>query len=133
MSATKELEALNAKRSALLKQLAEERRNKKLLCGCGSKHPVGSMVVIQTHWYDGAYWRQGELQYLCPKKNIRNRIFGLSKDEEQNFKLRYKRMFKTVELLYRDSYFHHEEDARPFANIDFTPSDVKRLGLLEDE
>lgn len=89
---------------------------KKFLCACKSMHSINQCFAIQTHWYvrphgctGGDYWNSGELQIICPKTGIRNRLlydsyykveWNKRHDHDYSadiqFKYQYKHLFKKV-------------------------------------
>ena len=107
-----ELSQLRAEESA-----AQSR--KFVACGkCGKKSQIGKLTYIQTHWWvrahgciEGAYYLQGEGQFICPKCGIRNRLLSKYSDYARKIE-KLKFHFKDV----KDTYGRDEID-RSFVNL----------------
>lgn len=114
---SRRLEELHQATQVVEAQLANADARKKFLCqACKKMHAIKDCVVIQTHYYvrphgctGGDYWCAGELQVVCPKTKIRNRLLfesyyktpyeirgDFNHNAEQQFKYRYKELFKEV-------------------------------------
>lgn len=81
--------------------IEEQKRGTLIECQkCEAKHPVSSLVYIQTHYYvsphgctGGDYWRQSEGQYHCPCGHL-NRLLYMKEAAQ------LKRYFASVEDRY---------------------------------
>lgn len=139
-----EIKALDIRRKELVAQLKLERSRKKILCSCKKMHAIKDLVVIQTHWYTepygctgGDYWSEGELQFLCPETEVRNRILFMSKynsnvryedrqKREEAFRREYRDLFKKVEKEY-DRY--EKRYSHPSFNNDYVDKNWKKFEL----
>ncbi len=127
--------------------IAIDERNKKMTIECGScnnPHEIGVLKAIQTHWYTephgctgGDYWKQGELQFVCPKTGIVNRLLFdnndvpweerrvYENDPEQQFKAIYKKLFKEVVDAYGD------KTGDKWVNNHYVDKHRRMFGLVE--
>ena len=122
-----------------------KKRNKKrtIKCvSCDKAHEIGDLTAIQTHWYeepsgctDGDQWHEGELQFVCPETEIRNRLlfnnFDVSYEERKlyknnpgdQFKSMYKELFKEVKDCYEKTYDN-------WVNNSYVDKHRKKFGLV---
>lgn len=82
------LAAIDAERKFFSGLIDDEMRKTLVFCedsihgnGCGAKLPVGSLIYIQTLWYERPYscyegdrWHHGEGNFNCPVCGNRNRL-----------------------------------------------------------
>ncbi|RME30717.1 hypothetical protein D6789_04810 [Candidatus Woesearchaeota archaeon] len=128
----------------LRKRIDERNAKRRIECAsCDGAHPIRRLVAIQTHWYvephgctGGDYWREGELQYICPETGVINRLLfnnddvpwgerrDFANDPEAQFKRNYRRLFKEV----RDS---HGPLSEPWVNNFYVDRHRKEFGLVE--
>lgn len=135
------LATLATEQQKLRQQLETQRSNKQFKCVCGKMHRIKNCVVIQTHWYvppsgctEGAYWKQSELQIVCPDTDIKNRLLFSNHDVDwhyqqdyrynagEQFKQMYKQLFKEV----IDDY---KKDTRQWENNFYIDKNHKKFGL----
>lgn len=103
-------------------KLEEAKAKLSIKCqSCLKYHRIKDLVVIQTHWFippsgctEGAYWKQGELHFICPNNKVRNRILFNNSDVEwdkreelkhnpaNQFHITYKYLFKEVLKEFED-------------------------------
>lgn len=90
-------QAINFERSKTLVQCVSNNYGK----GCGVKTQIRKLDYIRTHWYTpprgcsgGDYWSEGEGQFVCPKCNHRNRLYGFPEIEKMQT------LFKTITDCY---------------------------------
>lgn len=136
------IQLLENKKDKILKKIEKRNQNRKIKCeSCKEMHIIGSLNAIQTHWYTSPYgctggdhWNSGELQFICPTTNIRNRILFFTTyeerkkyatDPEEQFKRNYKHLFKSV----KDTY--DEEHNFKTANNEYISKHRKKFGLVE--
>ncbi len=110
-----QLAIIESQRENLLKELEVKRSNQTIKCGCGRSHKIKDCHLIQTHWYErphgcsgGDTWHQGEMQFVCPDTDNKNRLYFPQNDipyekrgdfkysAEQQFQRIFKRLFKSV-------------------------------------
>lgn len=120
MSILDEIAELEKAKEKLLLKYEKLKANKTFKCNsCGKLHKVKDCEIVQTYWYtpprgctEGDYWNTGEVQIICPETKVRNRMLfspleikNIEKDInardfsdkiEQNFRLKYKHLFKRV-------------------------------------
>jgi len=60
--------------------------------GCGKKHEIRKLQYIKTHWYEqpyscngGAVWHEGEGNFICPKCEHVNRLYGREEIEDLKY------------------------------------------------
>ena len=111
----KELESVAQQEDQILTEIHETRKRQRIECSCGKFHPIGKLTAIQTHWYTsphgctgGDYWSTGELQFICPTTEERNRLLfdnnnrswkdrnKFEYDPEKQFSRYYKDCFANV-------------------------------------
>ncbi len=118
----KSIKHLQEKMSDLLRQVEETRNeikehyaNKKIECACCKKlHTIKKCIAYDTYSYFGldSDYYEGEMQFVCPKSGVRNRLYfalpdyshrkDIEYDAEMQFKSRYRDgMFK--ETIRKDS------------------------------
>ena len=111
MKSIEELRRLRDKAAARLaainKQIDELLAKTIVVCenqACQSRHEIGSLVYLQTHWYEephgctgGDKWHPSEGQWECPNCL---RVMRLYKDPETTA---LKWHFKGVRDVYRDN------------------------------
>ena len=137
------IKKLEEEKKKLLKTRDEQRASKTILCNsCSKYHRIKDLVCIQTHWYTppsgctgGDYWNEGELQFICPTKNVRNRIlffseyridYGKRGKIPDKFKYMYKHLFKSVEDLHERNGL---EDPRTWTNNEYVDKHRKKFEL----
>ena len=101
----------------LLEVEEQERKlqsNLKFLCCCKKMHKIKECVVVQRYYETGGYscyggyTAEGELQIICPKTNVRNRVLFDDYDTpwekrdhydynpQMQFKSNFKKLFKEI-------------------------------------
>ncbi len=139
------LKDLHEKEIILLKKIDKENKRKDIYCTCcNTPHKIENISLIQTHWYtqpygcnEGDYWQEGEVQFVCPKTQIRNRLLfdtfnipwnerkDYNKNSELQFKSKYKRLFK--EVIDR----HEKPKGYNFVNNFYVNNNRSLFGLVE--
>lgn len=139
------LAKIDQERERILEEIEKRNKRKKIKCACCDDfYTIEKLTVIQTHWYtppsgctDGDYWNQGELQFVCPVTEIRNRLLFNNYDvpwkerekcennPEKQFKINYKSLFKEV----IDSY--DERQSGKSVNNVYVDENRKKFGLVE--
>lgn len=136
------LEQIHEKEKRILGKIEKRNQNRNIKCmSCNKLHVIGSLDLIQTHWYTSPYgctggdhWNSGELQFICPTTNIRNRILFFTTyeerkhydtDPEEQFKRNYKHLFKSVKDTYDD------ENNVKTTNNEYVSKHRKKFGLVE--
>lgn len=119
----KQLEDVRSKKSDILKKIDERNKRKTIDCSsCDESHPINTLTLIQTYWYvpphgcnEGDYWNEGEMQFVCPKTKVINRMLfdnsdvpwekrrEYENDPEAQFKKNYRPLFKRVIEVYEHS------------------------------
>jgi len=117
----RELNELRQNEQDILSRIRQRDRSKTIGCACCKKlHRISEVKAIQTHHYieahgctQGDYWNPGELQFICPKTGVINRLLFVScnipseerdvyeNDAERQFKDRYRSLFLEVEDSYK--------------------------------
>ena len=140
-----QLQDLRKKGEEILEQIDQRNSRKKIQCSsCEKYHAIGKLAVIQTHWYESPYsctggdnWYEGELQYVCPTNNVRNRLLFNNHDvlwqerdkfennPEAQFKRSYKKLFGDV----IDEY--DEKGSSSWVNNLYVDKNRKKFGLVE--
>jgi len=140
-----ELNDVRQKEGQILEKIDERNGNKSIQCAsCESPHRIGDLTAIQTHWYtppsgcnEGDYWNQGELQFVCPKTEVRNRLLfhnydvpweerkQFANDPQAQFKRGYKRLFREV------TDEHEKTTPGPWVNNDYVDNNRAMFGLVK--
>jgi len=112
----RQLGNLRGEEEKILGQIAARNSRKKIGCeSCGKRHQISTLTLIQTHWYtppsgcmEGDYWREGEIQFVCPTAKVANRLMfdnydvpwekrrNFENNPEEQFKRKYKPLFREV-------------------------------------
>jgi len=140
-----QLAGLHQQEGKILAKTDTGNKNRKIKCGsCEDFHEIGSLTAIQTHWYTsphgctgGDYWNEGELQFICPETNVKNRLLFNNHDvpwEERrncanNPEGQFKRNYKHLFLEVKDS--HDETTSGEWVNNLYVDQNRKRFGLVE--
>jgi len=139
-----QLEIINQEESKILEAIDKRNSRRTIKCvSCDDFHRIRDLDAIQTHWYtpptgctEGDYWNEGELQFVCPETEVRNRLLFSNNDvpwEErrdykndpgEQFKTNYKDLFKKV-------IDTHREDDYEFVNNRYVDRNRKKFGLVE--
>lgn len=117
--------------------LETKRGNRMILCAsCKKKHRIKNLAAIQTHWYvepygctGGAYWNEGELQFICPTTNVINRIlFFNDRDTKyaEKFRYLYKHLFKFTASTYSTP------DNIKWVNNEYVSHNLKKFELTDE-
>jgi len=140
-----ELAALERREESLLADLAVQRGLLEIECAsCGGRHAVKDLTAVQTHWYvsphgctGGDYWKEGEMQFVCPRTGVRNRLLFDNHDVpwdernkyDNNPELQFRRVFRP---LFREVLEEHD-DARspPWVNNHYVDRNRRIFGLVE--
>ena len=140
----KQLENINNEEKVIHKLIDERNKKREINCeSCDKSHKIKDLTLIQTHWYkeprghnEGAYWNEGEMQFICPETNVINRFLFDNYDvpyekrelyennPEEQFKRLYKHLFK--EVLDR-----HEKTEDQSLNNYYVDENRKKFGLVE--
>ena len=138
------LEDLNKREVSIHKMIDKRNQKRKIKCkSCDNMHEIGSLEVIQTHWYtepygctSGDYWSAGELQFICPDTKVRNRLLFFNYDviydkrhdydydPDAQFKRMYKHLFKKV----IDTY--DKDSDNNWVICEYVDKHRKRFGLV---
>lgn len=133
----------------ILSKIDKRNAKRKIKCAaCKQMHEIGELHAIQTHWYvrphgcmGGDYWKEGELQFVCPDTSLVNRLLFETHDvpykllshfdhnPQEQFKRNYKKLFKKVEEEHsREAY-----GGRPGAYVNnyYVDAHRKKFGLVE--
>lgn len=119
--------------------------NREIECSsCEESHKIRELKAIQTHWYTspsgctgGDYWTEGELQYVCPENDVRNRLlfrnYDVSHEERKHFKNNPEKQFSSMyKGLFKEVEDNHDE---PFSeghvNNFYVDKNRKKFGLVE--
>jgi len=120
MGLEEQLLKLDNEKKEILKKIDERNKEKEIKCsGCNNYHKISALDAIQTHWHvppegcsGGNYYKEGELQFICPDTNIINRLLFNDYDipwnqrdnpkisPELQFKLKYSKLFRKIEDNY---------------------------------
>lgn len=136
----RELEETEEKRKEILKKIDERNARKTIKCAsCDKPHQIRALKAIQTHWTGGDYWNEGELQFICPETDVRNRLLfnnndipwekrkDYENDPEAQFRVKYKKLFREV----TDEHDRDDERNYEFENNYYVDENRKRFGLVE--
>lgn len=144
MDVNKAIKKLQEQLKAEVQKQKDKDCNKRFLCKCGKTHRIKDCVAVQTHWYvrphgciGGDYWEEGELHILCPKTEIRNRVYfyyppshrrnNPTYNSQSLFIFKYKNLFKTVIAEYVDS------DKIKSVNNTYFQENLKKFGLSPEQ
>ena len=139
-----QLQDVHQQQSKLLRAIDERNKKHTIQCGgCNKHHPINALTAIQTHFYvpprghtEGDYWSEGELQFVCPKTGIINRLLFDNNDvpydkrshfehnPEEQFKRAYKQLFSTINDV-------HEKTADNWVNNFYVDEHRAKFGLVE--
>jgi hypothetical protein len=147
MNLEKQLNDLHQQEHELLQKIEEQNKRKKIPCKCCNKnHSIYKLTAIQTYWYvepsgctDGGYWREGEMQFICPLSNIRNRILFDNYDVEWHLRDKYdfspELQFKGgFRKLFKEVTKYYDKNGRyQFVNNYYVDQHRKKFGLCEKE
>lgn len=140
-----ELARLSVREDELNSRLDKQRSLLTIKCvSCGKNHAIADLTAIQTHWYTepngctgGDYWNTGEIQFICPKTEVRNRLsfdnYDVPWDERREYKNNpsdqfnriYKSLFKDVIKEYEKNHQHD------WVNNEFVDKNRAMFGLVE--
>nr|MBA4405265.1 hypothetical protein [Nanoarchaeum sp.] len=140
------LAELHQQQEEILKQIDVRNGNKRIECvACKTSHKIAGLTAIQTHWYTppesctaGDYWSEGELQFICPKTGVVNRLMfdnydvpwdkrrDYDNDPAEQFKRNYKHLFQHV----KDSYDREPPVIRRVNNY-YVDRNRKKFGLVK--
>jgi hypothetical protein len=137
VSLENQLTKVHQEESRILKKIDERDRKRSILCGgCDKPHEIGNLTAIQTHWHvpphgdsGGDYWKEGELQFVCPETGIVNRLLFYNNDLAEKFKSNYKRLFKEVKDKHDNC--HDREIPGESVNNTYVRENCKKFGLIE--
>lgn len=143
MSLESQLERIDKERKKIETKIEKRNSNKTIKCSCEEMHKIKDLDLIQTYWYEepyscnaGDHWIAGELQFVCPKTGMRNRLlfnnYDVSYenrdkyefDPASQFSRNYKRLFKSV----TDDKSRKDT---PFRNNYYVDQHRKKFGLVE--
>lgn len=139
------LEELRQEQNQILGLIDARNSKRKVKCSsCNEFHKIGDLTAIQTYWYvaphgctEGDYWREGELQFICPETGTINRLLfnnydvpwqerdKYDNDPQQQFKRNYKKLFREVIDAHDDS------TPEEWVNNDYVDQNRKKFGLVE--
>lgn len=134
------LQDLEEQQEKVERQIDRERSHKKILCSCGERHRICDLSAIQTYWYTsphgctgGDYWNSGELNFICPATEIRNRLlFSVRWDESRNFDKNPEHQFKRYySHLFKEINDEHGESSDRFFNNYDVDNHRKKFSLVE--
>ena len=143
-AARKAVAAARAQLAKAEEALVQERRRRRILCSCGKYHAIGDLDLLQTHFYiephgctGGDYWKEGELQFVCPKEGTRNRLlfddYHLDWREHGStalaFSCAYKRLFKSVRDVHDGSTWEGDWEKTPWHNNYYVDQHRERFEL----
>src|SRR3989344_2366559 len=77
-----QLKEIRQEGGKILGKIDERNKRESIPCqSCDEDHRIKDLTLIQTHFYvtprgciEGDYWREGEVQFICPKTDVVNRI-----------------------------------------------------------
>lgn len=130
----KEVEELNIK-------LSKIRSNKSFRCGCGKMHKIKDCSVIQAHEYvsphgcsGGDYWREIEIQVICPETDNKNRFLFNNHDVDWDKRGYYdynpQMQFKRIYLkLFKEIINDFGEDNRCYWNNSYVDTNREKFGI----
>jgi hypothetical protein len=141
----KQLEELQEQAQQVISKINDKKARQKIKCSaCDKYHAIQSLTAIQTHFYiephgctDGDYWKEGEMQFICPETNVINRLLFDNYDvpwEERNkyennpekqFKHNYEGLFKEVQEV------HEKTTQGKWVNNFYVDRNRKKFGLVE--
>lgn len=136
----------NADKAEILRKIEERNGRKKIECAsCDKPHAIKTLTLIQTYWYTppsgctgGDYWNEGEVNFICPETEVRNRLLfnnneipwedrnKYENNPEDQFKANYKSLFKEVIDYYKEG---HQTDE--WVNNFYVDQNRKKFGLVE--
>lgn len=139
-----QLKKIEQQKAELLKKADEAKSKARIKCAsCGKMHMIKTLDAIQAHSYvppsgctDGAYWVDAEMQFICPKTEVVNRLLIFNhdvpweernkyeNDPEEQFKRMYKKLFRSVKDTYSEKPYSQ-------VNNDYVDENRKRFGLVE--
>lgn len=135
---TKTVAQLEAARDKITTQIENTKAGQKIRCACCQKlYAIGSLTAIQTYWIDeDCDSHRGELQFLCPKTGIRNRLMFDNNDvpwperneyrnnPEDQFILKYSSLFGETKKV-------SGKQSLNFVNNYFVDENRAKFGLVE--
>jgi|SRR3989344_165605 len=151
MAETLEVQLMNLEeeKDKIRERIKERDKKRKIECAsCESYHKIEELTAIQTHWYhephgcaEGDYWSEGELQFVCPTTNVRNRLLFDDDDlpweerkdgnpTEKQFRYRYGSLFREVKEEHENDSFHSRGKYK-FVNNYYVDKNRKKFGLRE--
>ena len=140
-----QLAEIHQQEKQILAKIDAGNKNRKIKCGaCEDYHKIGVLTAIQTHWYtpphgctEGDYWNEGELQFVCPETNVKNRLlfnnYDVPWDERRNYannpEEQFKRNYKHLFIEVKDS--HDKTTSGEWVNNFYVDQNRKKFGLVE--
>jgi hypothetical protein len=149
-----ELRQNDLARQEILQKIQIRNSEREIICACcGIPYKIRDLVVIQTSFHvppiretEGDYWKEGGLEIICPKSNLRNRLM-FNNDEipwedrnrykfnpEEQFKIQYKRLFKEIKEFCkeRDNSFENpmHPKKRDWVNNWYIDENREKFGLV---
>lgn len=132
------IKRLEAERSRLDDQISESKTAQKIKCAsCGKFHALGGLTAVQTYWTDSdSDSHRGELQFLCPKTGIRNRLLFNNNDvpwpERKDYKNNPEDQFiLTYSGLFGKTQRETGEQSSTFVNNYYVDENRSKFGLVE--
>jgi len=139
-----QLEKLDEEKRKIHQKIKKRNKKRAIKCvSCDKAHEIGDLTVIQTHWYtppsgctDGDYWNEGELQFVCPETEIKNRLlfnnFEVPYEERRKFKLNPEAQFKSMyKGLFKEVIESYEKTDNNWVNNSYVDKHRKKFGLVE--
>lgn len=136
-----ELAVVNGDRDRILLEIEERNRRRSIECvSCDDYHEIGELTAIQAHRYvrphgcsEGDYWRPQELQFVCPKTEVKNRLlfrnYGVSPGDKNDFEAQFIGMYKG---LFGEVIDVHEHSITgKFVNNLYVDDNPEEFGLVE--
>ena len=148
MNLNTQLKELHQQERKLLQMIDEKNKRKMIPCVCcNKKHSIYKLTAIQLYHYvephgcmEGGYWTKGELQFICPSTQIRNRImfdheFDYTRmssinEAEEEFKRKFKELFKEVVRKNHEGIYGQQDT---FVNNYYIDQNRSKFGLREKE
>ena len=144
VSLEKQLKKLEEEKNQIMERIDERNSKRKIECrACESAHQIKDLELIQTQEYvkpsgctDGDYYIDGEMQYICPKTRIINRILFDNSDVEWEERKKYENNpEKQFKRMYSSLFEEISEETTVVENKSvinyFVDQNRKKFGLVE--
>lgn len=97
--------------------------------GCGRALEIGTLVYVQTYWYEDEYWASGEGAFVCPFCGFWNRLYDRQEIEDKS------RLFLGEVDSHAQNHAHtiDQGDQKKFKELMLKSRELNRLPVIEIE